>query len=194
MTAMAATGNQNLVYAATIWEHFRGKEYCPLNLYAAAKHAFSDLVLYYTDAGMIRAVSLVLSDTYGPGDHRPKILNLVKQAAESGEVLELSDGQQDYDVVYIDDVVRAFRQAGDLLLHRTKWRNETFQVCSPTPLSLRETVDRMLEVNGLTLNAAWGKRPNAEREIRKAIRLYPALPDWKARVSLYDGLKGFCEK
>lgn len=82
---------------------------------------------------------------------------MIKQAAQSGELLELSDGQQDYDVVYIDDVVRAFHQAGELLLKKTDWKHEIFQVCSPEPLSLFETVNRMLKINGLSLNAAWGK-------------------------------------
>jgi len=193
LSAMATAHIPALVYASTIWEHFRGKEYCPLNLYAATKRAFSDLVAYYTDAGYIRAVSLVLSDTYGPNDHRPKILNLVNHASQTGEVLELSDGRQDYDVVYIDDVVQAFRHAGELLLERPEWKHETFQVCSPDPLSLRETVERMLAANGLTLNAAWGKRPNAEREIRKAIRLYPTVPGWTTQTSLDEGLKNFCK-
>lgn len=189
--AMATVKVPALVYASTIWEHFGAKEYCPLNLYAATKHAFSDLTEYYTDAGLLRAVRLVLSDTYGPNDHRPKVLNLIKQAAQSGELLELSDGQQDYDVVYIDDVVRAFHQAGELLLKKTDWKHEIFQVCSPEPLSLFETVNRMLKINGLSLNAAWGKHRKAGREIRKAIRLYPTLPEWDAQVSLDEGLKRF---
>ena len=189
--AMAAVKVPALVYASTIWEHFGAKEYCPLNLYAATKHAFSDLTAYYTDAGLLRAVRLVLSDTYGPNDHRPKVLNLIKQAAQSGELLELSDGRQDYDVVYINDVVQAFCQAGELLLQNLDWKHETFQVCSPEPLSLFETVDRMLRINGLSLNVGWGKRSNEGREIRKAIRLYPTLPGWAAKVSLTEGLKMF---
>ncbi len=191
LTAMAVSDIPALVYASTVWEHFHNKEYCPLNLYAATKRGFSDLVSYYTDAGYIRAASLVLSDTYGPNDHRPKILNLIKQAAQSRELLELSDGQQDYDVVYIDDVVEAFRQAGELLLGNSNWKNEKFQVCSPAPVSLLETVNCMLTVNGLTLNAAWGKRPCADREIRKAIRLYPTVPGWNAKVPLDKGLRDF---
>ena len=49
----------------------------------------------------------------------------------------------------------------------------------------------MLTVNGLTLNAAWGKRPCADREIRKAIRLYPTVPGWNAKVPLDKGLRDF---
>lgn len=191
LEAMTAAGGPPLVYASTVFVHYKGKEYCPLNLYAATKQAFSDLLAYYTDAGLLRAVTLVLSDTYGPGDHRPKVLNLIKRAAQAGEPLALSDGQQDYDVVHIDDVVRAFRLAGEQIIHETAWRNERFQVVPEKPLTLRETAELMLQVNGLTWNPGWGQRPAPQREIRRAVRMYPTLPGWTAQVSLSEGLKSF---
>ncbi len=191
LEAMTVCGCPALVCASTVMAYYGGESYRPLNLYAATKQAFSDLLAYYTDAGLVRAVTLVLSDTYGPGDHRPKLLNLVKGAAQSGERFALSDGGQDYDVVYIDDVVRAFRQAGEQLLQNGAWRSETFQVNAPEPLTLRETVERMLTVNRLSLEAVWGQRPASEREIRQAVRLYPLLPGWKAEVSLEEGLRRF---
>ena len=188
LEAMSACHVPALVYTSTVMAHFKGEAYRPLNLYAATKQAFSDLLAYYTDVGLLRAVTLVLTDTYGPGDHRPKVLNLIRAAAQSGEILELSDGGQDYDAVYIDDVVQALRLAGTQLLGE-QWRNETFQVIPKQPLTLRETVDLMVQVNHLTLHAAWGKRPTLGRGIRKAIRCYPTLPGWEPETSLEDGLK-----
>lgn len=188
LEAMAACGSSRLVYASTVMEHYGGAEYRPLNLYAATKRAFSDLLAYYADIGAIHAVTLVLSDTYGPGDRRPKVLNLIADAVRRGEPIALSDGRQAYDAVYIDDVVRAFRMAGERLLEGAA-ANQAFQVASANPLSLRETVERMLQVNGLSLNALWGGRPAPEREIRQAVRVLPALPGWEPRVSLDDGLK-----
>jgi len=194
LEAMSGCGCSALVYASTVMAHYQGEAYRPLNLYAAAKQALSDLLLYYTDAGLLRAVTLILSDTYGPGDQRPKILNLIKKAAQTGEKLELSDGGQDYDVVYIDDVVRAFQQAGQQLLQRPEWKNETFQVMPSEVHTLRQTVERMLAVNGITLNAGWGQRLQPEREIRQAVRLYPPLPGWEARTPLETGLRCFMGK
>lgn len=188
LEAMAAHHVPALVYASSVMAHYKGAEYRPLNLYAATKHAFSDLLAYYTDAGLLRAVTLVLSDTYGPGDHRPKILNLVKQAAIRKEPIALTEGTQIYDVVYIDDVVSAFRMTGEQLL-RGALGNDTFQIVSAAPLSLRETVEKMLRVNRITLNAGWGERPAAEREMESAVRLYPAPPGWSPQVSLDDGLR-----
>ncbi|MBQ6904343.1 MAG: SelB C-terminal domain-containing protein, partial [Lachnospiraceae bacterium] len=128
-----------------------------------------------------------LSDTYGPDDKRPKVLNLIKKAALSGEHIALSDGGQDYDAVHIDDAVRAFCMAGHRVLTLPQG-SETYQVVAEQPLSLRETVETMLRVNALTLDAGWGERPSQEREIRRAIRLYPTLPGWRPEIPLEQGL------
>ncbi len=188
LEAMCVSGSPSLVYASTYATHYRGEAYCPVNLYAATKQAFSDLLAYYTDAGLLRAVTLVISDTYGPGDHRPKILNAAVRAAQSGEKISFSPGTQIYDVVYIDDVVSAFMLAGRQLC-QGRYRNDVFQIVPQTPLTLRETVERMLEVKGLTLNAGWGERPTAEREMTQALRMYPTPPGWKPQVPLEEGLR-----
>lgn len=193
LDAMASCGCDALVYASTVMAHYRGEIYCPLNLYAATKQAFSDLMRYYADAEFLRAVTLILSDTYGPGDKRPKVLNLIKQAAQTGEHIMLSNGEQDYDVVYIDDVVRAFRLAGEQLLQNHGWRNESFQISASKPLTLRQTVEQMLQVNGLALDAAWGGRPPVKREIVRAVRKFPILPGWRPEIALQDGLLRFVQ-
>ena len=193
LEAMSACGIPALVYATTYMTHYRGADYCPVNLYAATKQAFSDLLAYYTDAGLLRAATLVISDTYGPGDRRPKVLNVVKWAAGTGERVAFSTGNIPYDVVYIDDIVSAFRVLGERLL-AGEFRNDTFQAVPEAPLSLRETVEKMLRVNHLTLNAGWGESPPAEREMSELLRLYPTPPGWKPQVTLDAGLKNFIER
>ena len=188
LEAMSACGVSALAYATTYMTHYRCADYCPANLYAATKQAFSDLLAYYTDSGLLRAATLVISDTYGPGDHRPKVLNVVKRAAKTGEQVTFSTGNIPYDVVYIDDIVSAFQIIGEHLL-RGEFRNEIFQAVPESPLSLRETVEKMLQVNHLTLNAGWGERPAAEREMSELIRLYPTPPGWTPLVPLDVGLK-----
>ena len=188
LEAMSACGVPALAYATTYMTHYRGADYCPVNLYAATKQAFSALLAYYTDAGILRAAALVISDTYGPGDRRPKVLNVVKRAAETGERTAFSTGNFPYDVVYIDDIVSAFCIIGEQLLEGA-FRNEMFQAVPDSPLSVRETVEKMLQVNHLTLNAGWGERPAAEREMTELVRRYPTPPGWKPKVPLDVGLK-----
>ena len=188
LEAMAACGCRNIIYASSVMEHYRGQEYCPLNLYAATKRAFYDLLCYYADAGILHTGVLVLSDTYGPGDQRPKVLNLIRRHMGSGEPIDLSDGQQDYAAVYIDDVVSAFELAGRQLC-AGQWDHEIFQVLPDENYTLRETVDKLLACSGATVCARWGARPPADREIRETVRLYPPVPGWAPRVTLEEGLQ-----
>lgn len=190
LEAMTQAGCKNFIYASSIVEHYGGKEYCPLNLYAATKRAFYDLMCYYTDAGFLRTGVLVLTDTYGPGDHRPKILNIIKQYIGTDKPLELSDGQQEYAAVYIDDVIRAFEIAGQQLCEGL-WEQKIFQVLPEKIYTLRETVDKLLQIHQITLNAQWGKRPSPVRDMRKAVHLYPPVPDWKPQIPLDVGLQRF---
>lgn len=187
LEAMSAHRVPNLVSASTVMAHYGGEEYRPLNLYAATKQAFSDLLAYYVDAGLLHAVTLVLSDTYGPGDHRPKVLNLIRDAARKGAPMALSCGDQDYDVVHIDDVSAAFQTAG-LQLLEGHLRGGTFQVVPEAPLTLRATVGKLLHLHNSSWQGGWGQRPEADREILRAIRVYPTLPGWRPMVSLEKGL------
>lgn len=188
LEAMASCGCQNIIYASSIMEHYRAMEYCPLNLYAATKKAFHDLLSYYADAGILHAGTLVLSDTYGPGDKRSKILNIIQEYMGTDTPVALSDGQQDYAAVYIDDVIRAFELAGQQLCDR-KWDNQIFQVLPDHNYTLQQTVDLLLEISGASICAQWGKRPPVDREIRKTVRLYPSVPGWAPKVTLKEGLR-----
>ena len=189
LAAMCETGSQKLVYATTVTTYSMEGHYQPLSFYAATKQAFSDLVEFYTSAGLMSAVAIALADTYGPGDCRPKVLNLVRQAALDGSPIDLTSGTQIFDVTYIDDVTRAFIGAPDLphdLPH------QFFQLGSENPRTLRETVELMLQVNRLTLRTNWGGRPEPERQLREKLRVYPAPPNWKPEVPLEEGLRRFC--
>lgn len=193
LEAMAACGCKNLICATSIMEHYQGEAYRPLNLYAASKRAFRDLLAYYADTGLLRAGTLVLADTYGPGDRRPKVLNLVLDAARTHKAIDLSDGQQDYAAVHIDDVVEAFVLAGKQLA-AGEWENQQFQVLPDTIFSLREIVEAMVKICNLTVVTNWGARPAPVRDMRHAPRLYPPVPGWSPQISLEQGLAGLCSR
>ncbi|MCI8537688.1 MAG: NAD-dependent epimerase/dehydratase family protein [Oscillospiraceae bacterium] len=188
LEAMDQTGCRRLVYATTITTHAAGVEFQPLTLYAAMKQAFSDLTAYYTGRDRLHAAAVALADTYGPGDRRPKVLNLVRQAILEGTSLDLTSGRQIYDAVYIGDVVKGFIKAAEALDDAP---HSYFQLSSREPLSLRETVERLLALNGLTLRANWGGRPRTDALTAEKLELYPAPPGWRQEVPLEEGLRRF---
>ena len=195
LEAMAASGSPALVYASTVMECGGGAEYAPLNLYAATKRAFVDLVTYYTDAGLLRALGLMLSDTYGPGDRRPKLLNLIRSAAASGEPLPVSAGTQHLDLVHVEDVVRALLLAGNRILDGGGAAHERFQVYDrETPPTLRQIAETLCRFLHPAPELLWGARPMPPPAQRLAVRRFPLLPGFRCGVSLEDGLRRFARE
>ena len=89
------------VNTGTSWQHYKSESYDPVCLYAATKQAFEDILDFYTDAYAIKALTLKLFDTYGPHDQRQKLVNLIINSAKSGELLEMSPGEQHLDLVHL---------------------------------------------------------------------------------------------
>lgn len=190
LEAMSTAGCRQLVYATTVTTHCTGAGYHPLTLYAATKQAFSDLVGYYTGAGLLDAAALMISDTYGPGDRRPKVLNLIRRSILERTPLALTSGRQVYDTVYIDDVVCGFIRAAKELEH-THTAYQSFQLSGAAPRSLRETVELMLEVNDLSFRPNWGGQADPDYMPERPLHIFPGPPGWEPAVSLEDGLRRF---
>jgi nucleoside-diphosphate-sugar epimerase len=188
LEAMANHGAFRLVNAGTSWQHYESRDYSPVNLYAATKQAFEDILRYYAEGGSLRAVSLNLFDSYGPGDPRPKLFTLLRRVAEQGEVLEMSPGEQLIDLVYIDDIVDCFVRAADRLLAGQVTCHERYAVTSGSPVKLRELVELYARVIGKPLPIAWGGRPYRPREVMVPWHTGMTLPGWQPRVGLAEGL------
>lgn len=189
LEAMSRSGVDCLVYAGTSWQHFENKPYSPVCLYAATKQAFADILRYYTEAASIRAVTLTLYDTYGPGDRRPKLFSMLRQAASNTVALEMSPGEQLLDLVYIDDVVAAFEGAHDML-HSVSMRGvEEFAVTSGRAVPLKEVVACYTRVTGKMVNINWGGRPYRAREVMVPWNCGRILPGWRAEISLEEGIR-----
>ena len=97
-------------------QHYGGRAYSPVSLYAATKQAFQDILQFYCEVRGLRAVTLELPDTYGPDDKRPKLFSLLDRVARSGETLQMSPGEQLLDLLHVDDVVHGYEVAADGLL------------------------------------------------------------------------------
>jgi nucleoside-diphosphate-sugar epimerase len=189
LEALAAHGPHRLVNTGTSWQHLENRSVAPVNLYAATKQAFEDILCYYAEATPLAAVTLKLYDTYGPGDPRPKLFTLLRRVATTGEPLEMSPGDQLIDLVYIDDVVDAFVGAAELLLAGRGAGHEDYAVSSGAPLRLRELVETYGRIIGRPLPIRWGGRPYRDREVMVPWNSGRTLPGWAPRVGLEEGIE-----
>ena len=188
--AMAACGVRKLVNTGTSWEHYQDEAYNPVCLYAATKAAFTALLRYYVEVHGLRVVTLKLFDTYGAGDTRPKVLNLLKRVANEGSALAMSPGEQLVDLVYIDDVLDAFLLACAQLDTQPRAMEE-YGVSSGQPLPLKQIAALYAQVSGKPLNIEWGGRPYREREVMVPWHSYRGVPGWQPKVGLAQGLALF---
>jgi nucleoside-diphosphate-sugar epimerase len=186
LEAMNQLGIKQLINTGTAWQHFNNETYNPVNLYAATKQAFEALLAFYVEAQGLKAITLKLFDTYGPGDPRPKLFNQLRKAAESGEILHMSPGEQLLDMVHIDDVLAAYLLA---IKRLSKVKNsESYAVSSLNKISLRNLVELYIEIVNRNLNVEWGGKPYRQREVFLPWSNFTLIPGWVAKVSLQEGM------
>lgn len=175
----------------TFWQHYENKEYSPVNLYAATKQAFESIARYYIETDKVKFVSLILSDTYGPGDTRPKVFNLWKKIAQTGEELAMSPGTQLVDVSHIDDVVNAFYMLAQNLNEKNGAidNGKVYGVKAEKRYTLKDLATQYEKVTNIQLNIKWGERPFREREVMIPYQECEEVPGWKPVVSLDEGLR-----
>ncbi len=186
--ACVETGVTKFINTSSSWQHFADEKYNPMNLYAASKQAFEDILEYYVKAYELDVVTLVLFDTYGPCDTRGKIVSLLWRAAMQNDDVNMSPGEQLIDLVYVDDVTEAFLQASKLDLSSCTLTRR-FGVSSGAPITIRRLALVFQEVIGRPLNLKWGGRPYRAREVMIPWGNFYSLPNWTPVISLIQGIE-----
>jgi len=177
LEAMVEAGVKQIVNTGTSWQHFNNEQRRPVNLYAATKQAFEDILEYYCDGHKIKAISLILFDTYGPNDPRKKLITLLWETQASQKPLPMSPGEQLIDIVYIDDIINAFLKAGERL-QETELKHERYGVSSGCPITLKKLVKEFEKSTGFSVPILWGKRSYRSREVMTTWTKYAKLPNW----------------
>ena len=186
LEAMNQLGIKKFINTGTSWQHFNNEDYNPVNLYAATKQAFESLLTFYVESQGLKAITLKLFDTYGPGDFRSKLFSLLRKAASTGETLRMSPGQQLLDLVYIDDVLEAYKLAIEQLSVIQK--SESYAISSLTTISLRDLVKIYSETVDRKVNIEWGGLPYREREVFLPWKNFNLMSGWRANIILEDGI------
>ncbi|MFN5515364.1 MAG: NAD-dependent epimerase/dehydratase family protein [Cyanobacteriota bacterium] len=193
LDGMAQLEIKKLINTGTYWQHYQDTTYNPVSLYAATKQALEDILVYYVNSQKIDAITLKLFDTYGPGDTRRKVVNLLLEAAINETPLKLSPGEQKLSLVHVEDVVSAYEIALNLLTNRSGYHHNCYGVAHSEVYSLKQIANLVERVTGKNLKTEWGALPYRDREVMEPWTNFTALPGWQPQISLQQGLAQLIE-
>lgn len=188
LDAVCRAGCRNIINTGSYWQNYNAETYNPVNLYAAGKQAFSDIMKYYTEAGGCKSITLRLFDTYGPNDSRKKVLNLIRDMKD-GDALDMTSCRQKVYYCYIDDVVAAFIKALDIIKDKEPGTAEVYSVRGDEALPLKDVALKLKEFTGRDIRLNFGVRSDRPREIVEPDGIGEILPGWRGETPLDKGLK-----
>lgn len=155
----------------------------PESLYGVSKKAAEDLIRL----SGLQTIVLRLSNVYGPGcrpDYNSVIATFCDRAVRRLPLRVDGNGKQERDFIYIDDVVRAFLEAGT----RTQTtKRAVYNISSGRVSSLRQVIGNIkragvgvdVEYQNGSAGISLGCDPSRFRKVY----------DWKPRTSLSLGIK-----
>lgn len=191
LDAVNEAGCKKVINTASYWQNRYNRDYAPINLYAATKQAFETLLAHYIENENMSVITLTIFDTYGAGDKRKKILNIVYQL-KNGETLDLTNGEQKMYLCHIDDIVSGYLTAikkvkgledGKVLKYALRESGE--------PLALKEILMSAVRIWGKNVNLNFGAIARNKVEIDDPNGYGVILPGWEAKVGLEEGLKKY---
>lgn len=162
-----------------------------LNPYALSKGQFAEWGRYFSRQKKIRFLNLKLEHFYGPGDDKSKFTtHIVNSCLANVPELKLTQGEQQRDFIYIDDVVVAYL----LLLYKQESFDDEFiefEVGSGAAVTIRELVETVHRLTASTTRLDFGALPYREGEAMFSQADTQALQTlgWHCRYSIETGLK-----
>jgi nucleoside-diphosphate-sugar epimerase len=188
LEGMRVSGCRRMITVGTYLQHYDTDAFRAFNLYAATRQAFEAVLEFYVDAYELSAVRLTLADVYSEHDTRPKLMTDIAKAWASSTPLSLRDPDSCVDLIHVEDAAAAFLQAASLLEtggipDRALSR---YSVSSAEDITALELVRRFERRAGRNLRIAHDSAPAPSRRIKP--RRGVAVPGWKPRITLEDGI------
>lgn len=197
LQAGVGAGLRFFVHTGSFWETMDSSEvYRPVDLYAATKRAFHDVLVYYTDRYGLRSMTLRMFGMYGPDDPRGNIFTLFEKSIDAAEPIDFSPGHQALDLLFVEDAARAYLCALRTLAEAPGGAVETVEIGTGQCLSLREIADIYQQARGRPLRIRWEGRPYRPREVmRRCADTGKALEQigWRPQIDLQEGIRRVVE-
>ena len=164
-------------------ESFIGEAF---SCYSLSKKLSNEFLKYmYTFEGL-KALSVRLFLTYGPGQSVDRFLPQVINSCLKNESFDITPGDQIRDFTYIDDVVH-----GLILAMKSKnCFGETLNLASGKPIKIREVVNQVVDIigKGKPVFGGMNYRENEQMDLYADISKIQSKLNWTPSIDLESGL------
>lgn len=158
------------------------------SFYASTKNALCDIAEYLREARGLRWIQPVIFDAYGPGDTRPKLVNILIDRISSGQPVSLPEPQPLHHFVYIDDVIGALiASARELRSSDSASGSSVFLTSNELvpPSTVLDTVASVLGVDPVVSTEHFEMPPTSIMVPFEG----PRPEGWRPTVSLSEGVE-----
>jgi len=135
----------------------------PQSLYAVTKRNAEDACSFYAGAFGLPCVTLRLFPPYGPGDQERRLIPYVIGCILKDTPPNLTTGKQEWDFVYIDDIVGAFLAV--LKMGHAKDGHMVYNIGTGQPASVRTIVEKIRKSLNSRIDLPWGSVPHRANEV-----------------------------
>lgn len=164
--------------------------------YTASKTFFVEFARHNAEKINCAFVNMCLEHVYGADDGKGKFVDFIFESLCTNVAsIELSEGLQKRDWIFVDDVVDAFET---ILLNKDNFKKGTFfslEVGTGVATSVADFVGMVKRMSESTTRLDFGKKQMAKGELMFSVADNKNLVKlgWKPQYSLEDGIKKILE-
>jgi nucleoside-diphosphate-sugar epimerase len=122
----------------------------PYNLYASTKISFDNILKYYVQNSSLNVLTLKLSAPFGYNDNPKLVPFLINSVLEDKEVV-FEKGEQEWDFIYVRDVVGAYINAIDICINSKRSLYENIVVGTGQKVSVKQVCEIINKLHGKDL-------------------------------------------
>lgn len=175
------------INVGTIWQTLEKIE----NAYTLFKIFQEEIVIFLSNKYGIKSISLLLTDSYGPEDWRPKILNQFKCSIRESNQIKIVNLNASYNLIHIDDVCDALYHSMYILKEQGVCFNR-FKLQAQTSIGVRELIGLCESISSHTINILYSNESVTSKIF--SYKEVDVLPGWEPKIDLVNGLVRFFEK
>ena len=177
----AVVGTECVVVSALSFFQFRHELPAPYSLYSATKEAFTTVARHYRDVALVDVREVVLYDTFGPGDTRPKLIPHVARSFANGTPLSLGPSTQLVNLLFVADVIAGLIAVAD------GDHSDRVALRAAENVTVLDLVSTFTAVTGRTVEVDFDQLKPVNDLVTESGD-WPAPTGWSSQTSLNDGV------